>query len=78
MRQLDLDLLEKTFQLMETYLIDEVATEEFTIKKSKFKGTAKAEPSDQDLLARHLEPSQQEPWESLPQEVVDAWATGTK
>lgn len=78
MINLDLVLLEETFKLMDKHLIDEIQCEQFTIKRTKFRGQEKAEPTDAALLARHLAPLPQEPWMELPDEAVENWSKGMK
>jgi hypothetical protein len=70
---IDLDLLEKTFILMEKHLVDEIQCEQFTIRKTKFKGE-KVAPSESELLATHLKQAPTEPWNDIPADIVDNWA----
>jgi len=64
MRNLDINLLRQAAQLMKEFELDELACEEFTIKKSKHK-QEKKELTEQEMLQKHLEPLPAEPWMTI-------------
>ena len=58
---------------MKQYQVDEVACEEFTVRLTRHT-IAEKEVTSAELLAKHLEPSETQPWDSIPQATVDSWA----
>ena len=65
--------IEAVAKLMTEYELDEYASPEFTLRKSRHRRALA--PAD-TALAKHLEPLPDEPWASVPQIVADSWAEG--
>jgi hypothetical protein len=72
-KMLDINLLEQVMKLMSDNEVDEVACEEFTIKKSRHK-EKKKELTDEELLKKHLDPLPQEPWLSISESQLDEFS----
>lgn len=70
---LDLEKIEAVAKIMKEYELDEYASDYFCLKKSKHHPKVIA-VSTEDPLRKHLEPSPDEPWMSVNQAEVDAWA----
>ncbi len=73
----NLQAIEQLMSLMDKYKIDECSVDWLHLKRSKHT-FEKAQLTPQELLQKHLQSEPAEPWESLPQDAVDAWAKGAK
>ena len=73
---IDPSAIEAVAKLMCEYELDEYASPEFTLRKSRHRSASPAAAVEQMALAKHLEPLPDEPWMSVPAEAVDAWAEG--
>ena len=71
---INVDLLETVLKLMAQHRIDEIACEEFTIKKSLHENI-KHVFTPQEILAAHApEPTDEEFFAAIPQDAVEQWS----
>jgi len=73
----NLEAIEQIMKLMETNQIEEISVDFLHIKKVRHTLT-KMLPTDQELLKRHFDAGEQEPWNAIPDNILNEWAKGHK
>lgn len=70
---LSIAAIEKLMQLMEKYGVEDLSADFVHLKRPKAP-PPKLQPSDAEVLAKHMAPLPQEPWESVSPAAVEAWS----
>ena len=71
---IDLANIESVAKLLQQYDLEEYASEHFTLKRKSRPNSRPIPVESIDLLAKHLEPLPNEPWDSVDPAVANAWA----
>lgn len=73
----NLESIEKLMSLMDQYKIDEVSVDFVCIKKVKHSFPI-PKLTEEQILAKHLAPLPQEPWESIPDSALNSFSVSGK